>query len=353
MTTENSPPDSRPGISRRRILQGAAALATAAPLAVRGAANTPTSQPSQTLRARAVNFKPIQHDNPACAAKIRSVIETAAVDGVNLIVFPEMALQGFETCQDCADRGRACDRHLATGELADGPLMRELAELVRRRDMYAVIGFGERDPVKPLLYNAAAMLGPEGLIGTNRKMGVGTGVGWAHGQSMFSPGDAISVFPTRYGPLGLGICYDIWMNPEVARVMVLKGARILAIPTATVSTTKGGDIEQMAFTRARENVVFVINANLVGGGFEGEVEGEPRYYSHSYIAGPQYPSMARILGRTDDPFDVVTADIDLAQYDRYQSFMKFRERRLADGYDGHISQVLANEYAAYVGKNCT
>src|SRR5690606_30725050 len=134
----------------------------------------------------------------------------------------------------------------------------------------------------------------------------------AHGQSMFSPGDEISVFPTRYGPIGVGICFDMWMNPEVARVMVLKGARILTIPTATVGTTRSGDIEQMAFTRARENVVFVINANLVRGGFDGHVEGEPKYYSHSYIAGPQFPSMAKILGSTEDPFGPVTAEIDLA-----------------------------------------
>ena len=343
-----NPPQNLSGIDHRRVLQGAA-LAATGPLVQNAVAATPEPA-STTLKARAVNFQPVMHDNKACTSKIKSVIESAARDGVDLIVFPEMALQGFEKCQACADRGSACDEHLLTGELADGPLMRELAGVVKRHNMYAVIGFGERDPVKPLIYNASAMLGPEGLIGTSRKMGVASGMREAHTQSMFSPGDAITVFPTRYGPIGVGICYDMWMNPEVARIMVLKGARILAIPTATVATTMTGDIERMAFTRARENVVFVINANLVRGGFDGHVEGEPKYYSHSYIAGPQYPSMARILGRTDDPFGVVTADIDLAQYDRFQSFRKFRERRSATGFDGHISQVVAREYAAYIVK---
>ena len=70
--------------------------------------------------------------------------------------------------------------------------------------------------------------------------------------------------------------------------MVLKGAKILAIPTATVATTTGNDIEAMAFTRARENMVFVINANLVRGGFApGEDSG--KLYSHTYIAGPEFP----------------------------------------------------------------
>jgi predicted amidohydrolase len=145
----------------------------------------------------------------------------------------------------------------------------------------------------------------------------------------------------------------MWMNPEVPRIMVLKGARILAIPTATVATTMSGDIEQMAFTRARENVVFVINANLVGGGFDGHVKGEPKYYSHSYIAGPVYPSMAQIIGKTDDPFGAVTAEIDLAQYDRFQSFMQFRQRRAHGGGDSNISRAVAREYDAWLRQRVT
>jgi predicted amidohydrolase len=341
------------GIDRRTIMKGAAVAMTAAAVphpagAERG--TLPLVPEVMQLKARAVNFRPIQHDNAACAAKLKGDIEAAGRDGVGLVVFPEMALQGFEKCQDCADRGRACDRHLATGELADGPVMRELGDAVKRAGLYAVVGFGERDPAMPFVYNAAALLGPEGLVGTTRKLGVGQGIKQAHGQSMFSPGQEITVFPTRYGPLGVGICFDMWMNPEVPRIMVLKGARILAIPTATVATTTSGDIEQMAFTRARENVVFVINANLVGGGFDGHVEGEPKYYSHSYIAGPSYPSMAKILGKTDDPFGAVDADIDLAQYDRFQSFMQFRERRQASGGDGNISKIVAHEYNDWLSR---
>jgi predicted amidohydrolase len=339
-------------LNRRSLLRSAmiAAAASAAPLAETAAAAAVTP-PATKLKARAINFKPVMHDNPACAAKIKETIETAARDGVDFILFPEMALQGFEKCQDCADRGRACDKHLATGELADGPLMRELADVVKRHNMYAVVGFGERDPKRPFLYNAAAVLGPEGLLGTTRKMGVGAGMKFAHGQSMFTSGDRITVYPTRYGLVGVGICYDIWMNASIPQLMTLQGARIIAVPTATVGTTKSGDLEKMAFTRARENNVFVINANLVGGGFEGHVEGEPRYYSHSYIAGPQWPSMAQILGSTDDPFGPVTADIDLTQYERWLALSNQIARRHSGGADAHFSQAIAAGYAALIGKH--
>jgi predicted amidohydrolase len=351
-------PEQRPdSMGRRRLLQGAA-ITAATVGAVRGtlgdsasAAALTTSPPlTDKIKARAVNFQPVMGDNQACAAKIRSDIEAARRDGVKLIVFPEMALQGFEKCQDCADRGRACDRHLATGERADGPLMRELVDAARRNDIYAVIGFGERDPAKPYLYNAAALIGPEGLIGVNRKMSVGYGIRQAHTQSMFSPGDKVTVFPTRYGLIGVGVCYDIWMSGDVARLMTLQGARIIAVPTATVGTTVSGDLEKMAFARARENNVFVINANLVRGGFDGHIEGEPRFYSHSYIAGPRWPSMGAILGRTEDPYGHVTAEIDLAQYERFLARSNMVERRRAGGTEANFTRAIAEGYAALIGK---
>lgn len=340
------------GMDRRAMLQGAvvATALAAGPLTQGSAVAASIQAPAVKLKARAINFEPVMHDNKACAAKIRATMETAARDGVKLVVFPEMALQGFEKCQACADRGHACDKHLATGELAEGALMRELADTARRHDLYAVIGFGERDPSRPFLYNAAALVGPEGLVGVNRKMGVGHGMRQAHSQSMFTSGDKITVFPTRYGPIGVGICYDIWMNGDVARLMTLQGARIIVVPTATVGTTKGGDLEKMAFARARENNVFVINANLVRGGFDGHIEGEPKFYSHSYIAGPNWPSMAQILASTDDAFGPVTGEIDLAQYERFLNRSNLIARRAAGGQDAQFTRAIAQGYAALIGR---
>jgi hypothetical protein len=99
----------------------------------------------------------------------------------------------------------------------------------------------------------------------------------------------------------------------------------------------------MCFTRARENGVFVVNANLVNGyvGAPPLAEGE-RLYSHSYIAGPDFPRMARIWGRTDDPFGAVTADIALDQ----RPLLRLAEVRGPEGNRAHISQIVAREYAA-------
>jgi predicted amidohydrolase len=295
------------------------------------------------LKVRAINFVPVLHDKPATAAKIKLATEDAARDGCDLVVLPEMALQGFEMCQACLDAGHACERHLGVAEPADGPLMGELADTVRRLGLYAVIGFGERDPVKPCVYNAAAVIGPDGMIGTTRKLGVGSGGrGPLNYEDTFTSGQEITVYPTRFGPIGVGICYDMWINPEIARIMVLKGAKLLVIPTATVATTIAGDIEAMAFTRARENGVFVINANLVKGHIGREEHPE---VSHSYITGPDFPRLARIWGRTDDPFGAVTADIELGK----SEVLRMREVRMEGGNRAHISRIVAREFAALAG----
>jgi predicted amidohydrolase len=303
---------------------------------------------AQTIRVRTVNFEPVLKDKPATAAKIRAVIEQAARDHCELVVLPEMALQGFEMCQPCLDAGHACERHLADGERADGPAMRDIACLVRNLGLYAVVGFGERDPVRPYVYNAAAVMGPEGLLGTTRKLGVGSGGrGPLNYEDTFSPGEEITVYQTRFGPMGVGICYDMWINPEIARLMVLKGARLLAIPTATVTTTTVGDIEAMAFTRARENGVFVASANLVNGYVDAPPLGEgARLCSHSFIAGPDFPRMARIWGSTADPFGTVTADIALDQ----RPLLRLAEVRAPGGNRAHISQIVAREFAALAKK---
>jgi len=246
-------------------------------------------------------------------------------------------------CQECLDTGHACETHLAEGELADGPLMRELTEAVMAAGIHAMIGFGERDPEKPHLYNAVAVIGPEGLLGTTRKIGVGSrGEGPLNYEDTFTPGEEITVYDTALGRIGVGICYDMWINPEIARIMVLKGARLLAIPTATVATTTGNDIEAMAFTRARENNVFVVNANLVNGYVGLELPNDARLFSHSYIAGPDFPRMARIWASTADPFGTVTADIDFSQ----QPILRISEVRAPGGNRDHISQIVAREFAA-------
>ena len=72
------------------------------------------------------------------------------------------------------------------------------------------------------MYNTAFLVGPrEGYLGRHRKV---------LAEAVFAPGTEAEVFPTRYGPIGVFICADM-RSPELARLLALRGARVLFQPT--------------------------------------------------------------------------------------------------------------------------
>ena len=86
----------------------------------------------------------------------------------------------------------------------------------------------------------------------------------------------------------------------------------------------------------------MVNANLVNGYVGLELPNEAKLFSHSYIAGPDFPRMARIWASTEDPFGNVTVDIDFAQ----QPILRLGEVRAPGGNRDHISRIVAKEFAA-------
>ena len=116
-----------------------------------------------------------------------------------------------------------------------------------------------------MLYNSVAVVGPEGLLGTYRKVHLGS-VPWVTEGIVFQPGNSLPVFPTRYGPIGVQICYDFWFNPELTRILALKGARLVVNCCATFAGE--GKRDYMVHTTphaAQENLIYTASANLLGG----------------------------------------------------------------------------------------
>src|SRR5437773_2126386 len=97
-------------------------------------------------------------------ARIEADIREAAAQGINILTFPEGALTGVVDCS-CRFEGGACPAHRDIAETVPGPSTEHIAALARELDLYVVFGMAERDPVDAsVLYNAAAVIGPEGII---------------------------------------------------------------------------------------------------------------------------------------------------------------------------------------------
>ena len=129
-----------------------------------------------------------------------------------MIAFPEGALNTCAPCPECATNHRPCGWHIEEAETVPGPSTERLARLAAQLGVYVVIGMNEADPHQPsTLYNAAALIGPEGVRGTYRKLHLG------HPSETIGSRRATDCPCGRpsLGPIGILICYDFWSNPEL------------------------------------------------------------------------------------------------------------------------------------------
>lgn len=195
--------------------------------------------PKRLVRLAAAHFRPKGGKSAADNVRLlKPLIKEAADEKADLIVFGELV-----TVHNIPDSK-------AAAETIPGPTTHQLGELARKYKLYIVAGMPERDG--HLLYNAAVLLSPDGkLVGKYRKVVVTSG----EARDGITPGKDYPVFQTRFGKLGIMICYDLFF-PEVSRQLADRGAEIIAVPIY------GGD-DELAMARARDNRVFLVTSTYM------------------------------------------------------------------------------------------
>jgi predicted amidohydrolase len=305
----------------------------------------------KTVTVGTVNFTSAQGDKAANLAKIEANVREAAAQGVEIVVFPEEALVGCGGCDVCTTGAPHCDYHDELAETVPGPSTERIAELARELDVYVVFGLIERDAADPsVLYNAAAVVGPEGIQGTYRKLHLGS-LPWVTEGVTFQPGNTLPVFETRFGPIGVIICYDFWFNPELTRLLALKGARLILNCCATFAGP--GKREYMLHTtstRAQENLCYVASANQCGGpdssGSYGAGQLDERrsadFLGHSTIAGPAFPRFSHVYAEAGEGEELVSATLSFEKLHRWESIFPWRDWRAS--HQAATSRLIADEF---------
>lgn len=238
------------------------------------------------MRVAAVQYRPDIADSKSNSRRIASQIEELAHQGVELAVFPEAAVTGY--CFDSREDAEKAAVSMESDEIVS------IAEACARAEVHAIFGFAEKDG--KTLYNTAAFIGPRGVIGKYRKthlphLGLDRFVG---------KGDALPVFDSEVGKIGILICFDIRF-PEPGRVMALAGADVICLPTNWPSSAEpASDIVCPA--RAIENHVYVVASNRVG------EENGFRFIGRSKIIAP---GGAVLKALDNEEEGVIIADIDL------------------------------------------
>jgi predicted amidohydrolase len=177
----------------------------------------------------------------------------AAKDGANFVAFPELALTGF-VC------GKKVFEH---AEPIEGPTTEKLTKLSKDKNIDILFGMPELNG--SLVHNSAVLIEPNGVLGVYRKLYLVTFeyAGVRYEEHLFlKPGFDIKVFDTRFGKMGVEICYDIWF-PEIPRCCALQGAWLMF----NISAAPFGVPELfqlLARARAVENQGFFAYVNEIG-----------------------------------------------------------------------------------------
>jgi N-carbamoylputrescine amidase len=244
-------------------------------------------------------------------------VREAAHHGARIILPPEL-FEGPYFCQTQDERFFA-----RAAPVAEHRAVQAMQALAAELQVYIPCSFFERDG--PHYYNSLAMIDDAGqVMGIYRKSHIPDGPGYTE-KFYFRPGNTgFKVWDTKYGRVGVGICWDQWY-PETARAMMLMGADVLLYPTAIGDEPAAEDLDTSRLWRramvghAVSNVVPVVASNRIG------QEGDMTFYGHSFISNERGDLVVE-YGASES--GVLVAEFDLDQVRKHRAtFGFFRDRR--------------------------
>lgn len=213
----------------------------------------------QTIKAAVVQDAPVVFDTRATLEKVESLLQKAARDGAQLVVFPEAFVSAYPVGLDFGARvgfrlpeGREdFRRYYDSSVTVPGPATEILGRAAKAAGVYMVIGVIEQD--RGTLYCTALSFGPEGdLLGKHRKLMPTAAERLIWG---FGDGSTMEVIETPLGRLGSVICWENYM-PLLRMHMYAQGIQLYCAPTADSRDTWAASMRHIAL----EGRCFVLSA---------------------------------------------------------------------------------------------
>lgn len=253
--------------------------------------------PPRTLRVLLAQLNPVVGDVDGNARRIVEVLGTARDQGVDVAVFPELALSGYPP-EDLLVR----PAFVAANQAAIAAIAAE------SRGLTALVGFPHRADD---LYNAAAVLHDGVLVDVYHKAYL-PNYGVFDEVRYFGEGRRFPVYDRGGVAIGVSICEDIWYAAGPPQIQALAGAEVLInLSASPYHAGKAADRARMLATRAGDTGAFVVYCNLVGG------QDELLFDGNSLVLDPDGRVLARGASLAED---LVVVDL--------QPDAVFRERLL-------------------------
>ena len=260
-------------------------------------------------------------DKAANVDRAETLIREAAAAGAQVILLQEL----FETPYFCIDE--KVEHFDLASTLETQPTIERMQGLAKELGVVLPVSFFEKAGLTH--YNSIAIVDADGsLLGNYRKSHIPDFPLYEE-KYYFSPGDTgFQVFDTRYGRIGVAICWDQWF-PEAARAMTLQGAEMLFYPTAI-----GSELDKPGFDskyhwqmvmrgHAAANILPVIASNRIGKETSGDLAMD--FYGSSFIAN----HIGEMVCEADRQSEgILTHTFDLSEIAAYRrEWGVFRDRR--------------------------
>jgi len=252
-----------------------------------------------------IQMEPELRDTAKNLGKIHAYLDRAVKEKIDLIAFPELGLTGYMCRTD----------FLNLAEPIPGPSTKEIIQRTIKENIYVVLGMPELKD--GFIYNSAPLFGPHGVVGVYRKLFLPNHIsarGVAYEEQMFfKPGKEIVTFETKFGKIGIEICYDIWF-PEITRSHAVCGAwfilNLSAGPLGVPETFR-----LLSRVRAMENICYFGYVNQVGS------QGDIIFGGGSCIAG--YHSDMKVEGSIGEKAkeEVLECNISQEEIHRHRFYL--------------------------------
>ena len=261
-------------------------------------------------------------------------VKEAASRGARVICLPELFLTPyFCRTQDA--------QHFSLAEPVPGPTTQVFSDLAKTLEVVIIVPLFEKR-AQGVYSNTAVAIDADGaLLGCYRKMHIPQDPGFEE-KFYFTPGDqGYPVWQTRYGKLGVLVCWDQWY-PEAARLSALAGADLLLYPTAIGwLQEEGASLGKRQHTawqtvqrgHAIANGCYVAAVNRTG------IEGETVFWGQSFVSDFYGSVLSEAPAESDC---ILICELDLNEIESFRNTWPFFRDRRIDSYAASTRKTLDN-----------